>query len=143
MLVYTILEFEFTNYHCCNNGINIISQDNIKIINNDWSEFIEKYYNLRTVHFNETGPICFEHINKNNSYSVDDFNEYYYTVGTYKDIITKKYYILSFVELENAIETKCSYCEEIKNDLISCKDCKNNFCTSCHLDGDHFGRCNF
>ena len=85
MLIYTIQEFEYTNFPYCNNGINIIVQDNIKIIDNNWTEFKEKYSNLKTVYYSSVGENCFDNEN--------EFNEFYFTNGVYKDIITNKYFV--------------------------------------------------
>lgn len=88
----TIIEFEFTDYPYTQRGIEIIAKETIKIFNNDYSEFCAKY-DLVSISYNYGGENLFE--NKNNFPP-----NVYYIDGLYKDIITLKYYILSFVDIE-------------------------------------------
>ena len=141
MLIYTIQEFEYTNYPYCKNGINIVSQENIKIIDDNWTEFKKKYSNLKTVYYSHAGENCYGDEN--------EFNEFYFTNGIYKDIITNKYYILSFVEIEDEVtnvnkvlEKKCRNCKDTKDYLMDCYRCKKTYCYNCYWFGVHNTICN-
>jgi len=91
-ILCTIIEFEFTDYPYAQRGIEIIAKDTIKIFDNDYSEFCANY-NLVSISYNYGGE--YRHENKNNYPP-----HVYYIDGLYKDIITSKYYILSFVDIK-------------------------------------------
>lgn len=88
MKIYTMIEFEYSGFPYTKNGINIISIENIKIIDDDLTYFLDKYSSLASISsYNYNGE---------NYYKCD--KDYIYTSGIYKNTENNKYYILSIVD---------------------------------------------
>jgi len=90
MKIYTICEFIYLEFPYARTGIEIVSEENIYISNNDYTHFLEKYSGLARVSYSEAG----EHLYECNL----ETPECFYIKGVYKDIQTKKYYIVTHIE---------------------------------------------
>lgn len=158
MLIYTITEFEYTDFpYTASRGINILSCDDVYIYDDDWEDFLEKYNNLARISYSFNGE---------NIYSFDNSNldvKSFFDKGLYKDIITNKYYILSYIEINsdnnsdnsnrnsnsncnrnsnsNCIR-QCYNCEDTEDYIIPCNKCDRLYCYNCMYYGiNHNANC--
>lgn len=91
MKLFTITEFEFTDYPYTQRGINIISIDHISVINDKSDNTI--FQNLKSVSFSNNGE---------NGHKVNKIEEIY-NGGIYRKCETGKYYILSYYYIDDDI----------------------------------------
>ena len=91
MNIWTITEFEYTDYPYVSRGINIINTFTIKINDNkDRKKF------LPGLDCGELSSVSYSY-NGENLYPVNELNTYI-SNGVYKNVKTNKYYILVNVE---------------------------------------------
>jgi len=149
MLIYTITEFEYTDFPYTNKGITILSCDDVYIYDNDWEDFLEKYSNLGQISYSFNGE---------NIHSFDSSNlgvESFFDKGLYKDIITNKYYILSYIKINSDnnsdnsnsnsnsnCKRQCYNCEDTIDYILLCDKCDRLYCYNCMYYGiNHKANC--
>ena len=156
MLIYTITEFEYTDFpYTSGKGINILSCDDVYIHDNDWEDFLEKYSNLARISYSFNG----ENIYSFNNSNLD--TKSFFDKGLYKDIITNKYYMLSYIKInsdnnsdnsnsnsnskincKSNCKRHCYNCEDTTDYIIPCNKCDRLYCYNCMYYGiNHNANC--
>jgi hypothetical protein len=98
MRIYKIIEFEFVDYPYQERGIEILNDEKVIVQHDDYTEFLKIYGNLCHLRFCYGGESVYS---RDEGWTPEGFFEN----GMFKDSVTKKYYILTYIDVCNDKQT--------------------------------------